>query len=136
MLEKAKAGSGVLFSEGNAFVFERGASFVEAAKLLFVKIGILGEGHHRSLDLDGLAAGEIANERCDVLIGHADTANAGVNTDVEWDGLLRFGGNLIQCGAQRRVNHRHDAAGDGVFDIAIVERTAKENALEDAGAAA
>src|SRR5438552_311057 len=69
MLEKTEAGSSVLSSKSDAFFFERSASFVEAVKLLFVEIEILGKSHHRSLDLDGLAAAEIANERCSVLIG-------------------------------------------------------------------
>src|SRR5690348_10587129 len=135
MLEKTEAGSGVLFPEGDAFLFKRSAGFVEATKLLFVEVGILGERHHRALDLNGLAAGEIANEGRGVSIGHANPADAGVNANVERDGLLRFGGDLVQRGAQRRVNHGHDATYDGVLEIAIVERAEKENWLANAGVA-
>src|SRR5256885_5710096 len=135
MLEKTEAGSSVLSSKSDAFFFERSASFVEAVKLLFVEIEILGKSHHRSLDLDGLAAAEIANERCSVLIGHADAADAGVNADVQWDGLLHFGGDLIQRGAQKGIDHGRDAAGDGVFEVAIVEWAENENRLAQAGVA-
>src|SRR5256885_3158505 len=135
MLEKTEAGSSVLSSKSDAFFFERSASFVEAVKLLFVEIEILGKSHHRSLDLDGLAAAEIANERCSVLIGHADAADAGVNADVQWDGLLHFGGDLIQRGAKKGIAHGRDAAGDGVFEIAIVEWAENENRLANAGVA-
>ena len=82
MLEETEAGSGVFSSECDALFFERSASFVEAAELLFVEVGILGEGHQRALDLNGLAAGKIANEGRSVSIGHADSTNTGVNADV------------------------------------------------------
>jgi len=135
MLEKTEAGSSVLSSKSDAFFFERSASFVEAAKLLFVEIGIFGKSHHRSMNADRLAAGKIANERRGVSIGHADAADAGVDADVEGDGLLRFGGTLVQRGAQKGIDHGRDAAGDGVFEIAIVERAEKENRLANAGVA-
>ena len=104
-------------------------------KLLFVEIGVFGKSHHRSLDLDGLAGGEIANQWHGVSIRHANAANAGVNADVERDGLLRFGGDLVQCEAQRRVDHGHDASCDGVFEIVLVERAEQEDGLANAGIA-
>ena len=135
MLEKTETGSGVLFAEGDAFLFERGADFVEAAKLLSVEVGVLGERHHRALDLGGLAASEIANQELGVLIGHADAADAGVNADVQRYRFLQFGGDLVQRGAQRRVDHGHDAACDGVFKIVLVERAEEEDGLANAGVA-
>src|SRR5207249_10101438 len=99
MLEKTEAGSSVLSSKSDAFFFESSASFVEAAKLLFAEIGIFGKSHHRSMNADRLAAGKIANERRAVSIGHADAADAGVDADVEADGLVRRGGSRGQRGA-------------------------------------
>src|SRR5438552_15952835 len=133
MLEKTEAGSSVLSSKSDAFFFKKSASFVEAAKLLFVETGVFGRSHHRSLNADGLAAGKIANERRGVTIGHADAADAGVDADVEGDGLLRFGGTLVQRGAQKGIDHGRDAAGDGGFVIAIVDRAEKENRRAKAG---
>src|SRR5438874_9605228 len=85
MLKEAEAGGGVLFAEGDGFFFECGAGFVEAPELLFVEVGIFGEGHHGALDADGFAGGEIAHERGGLVIRHADTADAGVDADVERD---------------------------------------------------
>src|SRR5437667_8444429 len=119
MLEKTEAGSSVLSSKSDAFFFERSASFVEAAKLLFVEIGIFGKSHHRSMNADRLAAGKIANERCGVTIGHADAADAGIDADVEGDGLLRFGGTLVQRAPEKRMEQARHPAGAAVFTTSI-----------------
>src|SRR6266446_10432452 len=121
MLEKSEAGSGVLFPESDAVLFESGACFVEAAKLLFVEVGILGKGHHRALNACGLARSQIANEGRSVSIRHADAADASVNADVKWYGLLRLGRDFVQRGSQRRVDHGHDAAGDGIHEVLLVK---------------
>src|SRR5207248_7022385 len=122
MLEKTEAGSSVLSSKSDAFFFERSASFVEAAKLLFVEIGVFGKSHHRSLNADRLAAGKIANERRGVTIGHADAADAGVDADVEGDGLLRFGGTVVQRGAQKGIDHGSEVGRGGGTRLANRER--------------
>jgi len=108
---------------------------VEAAELLPVEVGVFGEGHHGSLDLDRLAAAEIANERSGQIVGHADAADAGVDADVEWNGFLGFGGDLIERWAQRRVDHGHDGAGNSVFEVLFVERAKEEDGLANAGIA-
>ena len=132
MLEEAEAGCGVLLSEGDAFFLERSTGVLEAVELLFVKLGVLSEGHHRSPDLDRLAAGEIADERGGQVVRHTDAADAGVNAEVDWDGHLRFAGDLVQRGAQRRVDHGHDAAGDGIFEVLFVKRAEQEDGLANA----
>src|SRR5260370_29471257 len=104
MLEKTEAGSGVFFAEGDAFFFEESAGFVEAAKLLFVERWGLDKGHHRPLDLDRFAAGAIANERRGHVVGHTHAADAGVDTDVERNGFLRFGGDIFQKRYHQKVN--------------------------------
>jgi len=91
MLEEAEAGGSMFFAESDAFFFERGASLVKAAELLFVEVWIFGERHHRALDADGLASSEIAHQRSGLMIRHADAADARVDTNVNGDGLLYFG---------------------------------------------
>src|SRR5207248_524544 len=118
MLKEAEAGGGVLFAEGDGFFFECGAGFVEAPELLFVEVGIFGEGHHGALDADGFAGGEIAHERGGLVIRHADTADAGVDADVERDGLVACGGDVDDAHAVAVVlddgenRTRGNAAGD------------------------
>ena len=135
VLEEAEAGGGVLFSKGDAFIFERRARFIEAAELLFVEVGIFGERHHGSLDADGFASGEIAHERSGLMIRHADAADAGVNTDMEGNGPLRFGGNFVESRTEGGVNHGKDVADHGVGEVLLVEGAEKKDGFANAGVA-
>src|SRR6266568_483224 len=89
----------------------------------------------KSLDLHGLAGGEVADERCGLVVRDANAADAGIDADVQRDGLLRFRRNVVERWAERRVDHRYDAASNGIFKILFVERAEKQDALADAGIA-
>src|SRR5260370_13858990 len=69
------------------------------------------------------------------MVRHTDAADAGVNTDVQRNGLLRFGRDFIQRGAHRRVNHGHDAASDGILEVLLVERAEEKDGLSNASIA-
>jgi len=45
---------------------------------------------------------------------------------------LQFSGDLVECRAERRVDHGHDVASDGLFEILFVERAEEEDRLADA----
>jgi hypothetical protein len=47
-------------------------------------------------------------------------------------GLLRFGGDFVQRGTCRRVDHGHDVPGDGIREILLVEGTHQEDGLANA----
>jgi hypothetical protein len=51
---------------------------------------------------------------------------------VKRNGPLRFGGDLVQRGTRRRINHGHDAASDGVFEVLLVEGAEEEDGLANA----
>src|SRR6266702_3259340 len=61
--------------------------------------------------------------------------DTGIDADVQRDGLLRFRRNVVERWAERRVDHRYDAASNGIFKILFVERAEKQDALADAGIA-
>ena len=82
-------------AQSDAVFFESRASLVEAAKLFGVEGRVFGEGHHGTLDADGLAGGEIANEGWGFAVRDADAADAGVNADVERNRLLRLRGDFV-----------------------------------------
>ena len=48
---------------------------------------------------------------------------------------MRFGGDLVQRGTERRIDHGRNAADDGIFEIAFVERAEQENGLANASVA-
>ena len=106
---------------------------MEAAELLLVEVGVFGEGHHSALNADGLAGSQITDERSCLVVGHADSADAGVNADMEGDAFLRFGRDLVEGRTKRRVDHGHDAAGGGICEILLVERAEEEEGLANAG---
>src|SRR5215472_15145148 len=100
-----------------------------------VEVGIFGEGHHGALDAYGFPRGEIADERSRLKIGHADAADAGVDANMERDGLLRFGGDLVQGGANGRVNHGKNVASYGVGEVLLVKRAEKKDRFANASVA-
>ena len=135
MQKETGAGSGMLFAQGDAFFFERGAGFAEATNLFFIEVGIFGEGHHGALDADGLAGGKIAHERSGLMIRHADAADPRVHANMEPNGLLCFGGDFVERGTEGRVDHRKDVAHDSVGKVLLVEGAEKKDGLANAGVA-
>src|SRR6266702_3026638 len=73
--------------------------------------------------------------RCGLVVRDANAADAGIDADVQRDRLLRFRRNVVERWAERRVDHRYDAASNGIFKILFVERAEKQDGLADAGIA-
>src|SRR5260370_26233391 len=90
MLEEAEAGSCMPLSERDPFFFQGRTGFVEPAGLLLVEVWVLRKGHHGSLDLHGLAGGEVADELCGLVVRDANAADAGMDADLQQDRRLRF----------------------------------------------
>ena len=110
MLEERVARRGVAPAERDAARGELAGERVEALELLLIERLILGEGHHHAGEADVLARGQIADERRGLGVGHADAADAGVDADVDVERPRQRGGRLLELGADRRVDHRHDVA--------------------------
>src|SRR5260370_19228843 len=110
MLEEAEAGSCMPLSERDPFFFQGRTGFVEPAELLLVEVWVLRKGHHGSLDLHGLAGGEVADERCGLVVRDANAADAGIDADVQRDALLRFRRHVVERPAELLLDTAHDLA--------------------------
>ena len=69
------------------------------------------------------------------MIRNTYAANAGVDADMERNRLLRLSGNFVDCGADGRINHRKDVAGNRVGEVLFVEWAKKKDGLANPGVA-
>ena len=66
------------------------------------------------------------------MIRHTDAADAGVDADMERNGLLRLSGDFVERGTKGRVDHWQNIACDGVREILLVEWAEKQDGLANA----
>jgi hypothetical protein len=75
-------------AEGHAACRQFRGERREARQLFLIEGLVLSEGHHDAGDADVRPAREVADERRCVGVGHPDTADAGIDTDVQADRAL------------------------------------------------